>query len=220
MKISTKTINTILILAGVFFISFIVLGILEVSGDLAGWVQSAIAVIEIPIIIYGFAKVVDEIRTKPELDYGFLIPPINLEDYEDKPIAKILKLNTLDIHEPIVFVLMNKGKLTAEKIDVNIYYDDIDDLCSPIVWDPKNPQTKSSQLPKVLFSYFRNLIEILTPGNHNYFYLYLRENESLPCQEYYNKPFRIGFSIKIYFKDSQSPIQDSIFIEYNPSPQH
>ena len=62
MKIKFVYIIIIVAIVAVFFcILFVYLGFKGIKGDLAGWVQSGIAVIEIPIIIYGVFKILMKI---------------------------------------------------------------------------------------------------------------------------------------------------------------
>lgn len=215
MKITKTTLKIISIIAGLLAIAFVILGLCKIDGDIAGWVQSAISVIEIPIIFFGISRILKEIQVKPELDYGFFSNkvPEDLDDYLNKPLPK--NLTCQGYPAKVYFVVFNKGKLSAEKISVVLRYENFEKPCHPFIHDPSDIsaliQNRITNEKKLEGSF-----EIITPRNHEHIHFEIHPNFNRKCDDSRKSSWSLVFSIDIYSKELQSPISGKLNIDIGP----
>jgi hypothetical protein len=213
MNITKKTIIIISIISVLIFALFIFWGFTGYKGDLAGWVQSGIAIIEIPIIIYGLSKIFSEIQKKPEFDYGLFINQFP-DEFEELIKTNLPKRVTGSGYPAQVYlVLLNRGKLSAEDVSLVMKYKQFLEECHPVLHNPYSP---ASIMPDYISddSSLDLHCDVLNPGSHDYiaFEIYFDGREI--CRNILDKDWELEFSIEIYSRELSAPITDSVFVEF------
>jgi len=182
-----KTIKTIIIIGSIICfglaVLFICFGLTDYKGDLAGWVQSSIGIIEIPILIYGIFRILDEVQRKPVFDYGLIVGtiPSDLTKYLESSLPKKVSISSpkpADIH----FMLFNKGKLTSDDIYIVLKYKQFSEECHPVI----NDHTDLSSLMTNRITNSSSLdynIKILNPFDHDYFSFDVFRNPLDNCED-------------------------------------
>lgn len=212
-----KKIKTLIIIGSIiclaFAASFIYLGLIGYKGDLAGWVQSGIAIIEIPILIYGLFRILDEVQRKPVFDYGLIVGtiPSDLTNYFETSLPKQISISPTkpaDIH----FMVFNKGKLSSEDIYIVLKYKQFGEECHPIINDHTDLSALMTQRITNSSSMQFN-IKILHPYDHDYISFDLFTNPLDNCEDKLNNKWHLELAVEIYSRELSTPIRDSIFID-------
>lgn len=192
---------------------FLYFGLINFKGDLAGWVQSGIAIIEIPILIYGLFRILDEVQKKPVFDYGLIVGtiPSDLTNYFETLLPKQISISSTkpaDIH----FMVFNKGKLSSEDIYIVLKYKQFGEECHPII----NDHTDLSALMTQRITNSSSIeftIKILHPYDHDYISFDLFTNPLGNCEDKLNNKWHLELAVEIYSRELSTPIRDSIFID-------
>jgi hypothetical protein len=217
MKITKTILIIISIIAVLGFSLFIYLAISEFNGDPAGWVQAAIAAIEIPIIVWGISQILKEIQLKPELDFGIFhgIAPDDYTDFMKKPLHR--KTITDKLPTNFSFVILNKGKMTAEDVKFDLRYKQFGEKCYLPV-NVHNPVFESQHPNEITNNEtIYKKCENLNPGEFDYYLFEIYPNPLNKCEDQNNKGWELEFKVKIYSKELSSPKTGSVFIKINQS---
>ena len=105
----------------VFMISFLIFAFME-PGQSSGWVQNAIAVISLPLIIWELYKIRISVNQKPGLEIGVIsVQDLPLSKVRGYPVLpKVIKIGKGYPH--FMFVIRNKGDILAEHLKIHIEY--------------------------------------------------------------------------------------------------
>lgn len=213
-----KTIKTIIIIGSFFCFGlaalFIYLGFINFKGDLAGWVQSGIAIIEIPILIYGLFRILDEVQRKPVFDYGLIkgTIPSDLTEYFESSLPKQISISSSSLPRDIHFMLFNKGKLSSEDIYIVLKYKQFGEECHPVIHDHTDLSAMITQRITNSSSLDYN-VKILHPYDHDYFSFEIFPNPLENCLDQLTNKWNLELAVEIYSRELSTPIKDSVFID-------
>ncbi len=211
-----KTIKNVIIIGSIICsllaVLFLFFGFNNFKGDLASWVQSGIAIIEIPILIYGLFRILDEVQKKPVFDYGLIVGtiPSDLTNYFESSLPKRISSSSLPLR--IHFMLFNKGKISSEDIYIVLKYKQFGEECHPVI----NDRSDLSSILSHRITNSRSLesnIKILHPYEHDHFSFDFINNPSDNCQDQLTQKWNIELIVEIYSRELSTPIKDSVFID-------
>ena len=208
MKITIEEIFCILKYLGViFFVLFIVFAI--IFDDSAGWIQSAIAALEIPIIFYA----VKEVTLKPNFKYGFdYHSKDDFKDVKEIPLKK--SIITTRKQRKVYFYILNNGKLSAEGVYIQLLYDrPSHGNCSPRIYSNSlidgNQVFINSKMAEIKF-------DCINPSQVETFWFEIQDDLKDECRENWNKRRILEIKVTISSKRLNSPIIDYLEVVYDP----